>query len=140
AFRPFLAVLLTIPLAGGTATRAGAQPTAKAPTSSDHFAQVTKQQWHEDLQFLARELPKRHANAFHHTPRERFEAEVAELDRRLDRLNGDEVLVGLERLANLVGDGHTNVQFPPDRANFPLNLLRFGDEYRATHASPRHPS
>ena len=34
--------------------------------------QLSTQQWHEDLQFLARELPKRHANAFHFTPRERF--------------------------------------------------------------------
>jgi hypothetical protein len=93
---------------------------------------VTKQQWHEDLQFLARELPKRHANAFHRTPRERFEVEVAELDRRLDALNADEIYVGFNRIANLVGDGHTYVQFPDDPARLPLDIKRFGDEYRVT--------
>jgi hypothetical protein len=53
-------------------------------------ARSTTQQWREDLQFLARELPKRHANAFHHTPPEVFEAEVANLHQRMDGLNADE--------------------------------------------------
>jgi hypothetical protein len=100
--------------------------------AGDRFAQPTKQQWHEDLQFLGRELPKRHANAFHHTRRERFETEVAELDRRLDCLNPDEIYVGLDRIANLVGDGQTYVDFPEDIANFPLDIKQFGDEYRVT--------
>ncbi|HXJ42321.1 MAG TPA: hypothetical protein VNH18_23780, partial [Bryobacteraceae bacterium] len=41
--------------------------------------QLSAQQWREDLQFLARELPKRHANAFHFTRREDFEKAVANL-------------------------------------------------------------
>src|SRR5262245_40492495 len=81
---------------------------------------LTAEQWREDLQFFARELPKRHANAFHHTPRERFEAAVAELDGRLEGMNGDEVYVGLNRLANLIGDAHTFVRFPPNIAKLPL--------------------
>ncbi len=91
---------------------------------------LTKEQWREDLRFFASELPKRHANAFYHTPREQFEAAVADLDRRLDHLNGDEMYVALDRIANLIGDGHTYVQFPRDTANLPLNIKRFGDEYR----------
>lgn len=39
--------------------------------------QLSAAQWREDLAFLARELPLRHANAFHYTPRERFDAAVA---------------------------------------------------------------
>jgi hypothetical protein len=88
------------------------------------------------LRFFARELPKRHANAFHFTSRERFEREIADLDRRLDRLNGDQVIVSLEHIANLVGDGHTNVAFPADRANLPLDVARFGDDYRVTTVGP----
>lgn len=91
---------------------------------------LTKAQWHEDLAFLARELPKRHANAFHSISREKFEGEVAELDRKLDQLNTDEIYVGMDRIANLVGDGHTYIRFPEDYANLPVDIGRFGDDYR----------
>jgi hypothetical protein len=129
------AVLWAILLAGVVSARADFQEVKPvAPTAS--FAQLSKVEWHEDLRFLARELPKRHANAFHHTPRERFEAEVAALDRRLDSLNADEIYVGFNRIANLVGDGHTFVQFPDDVANLPLHIKQFGDEYRVTAVAP----
>src|ERR1035438_5273972 len=91
---------------------------------------LPKDQWHDDLMFLARELPKRHANAFHFISRERFEAEVAEFDGKLDHLNGDEIYVGMDRIANLIGDGHTYIKVPEDDANFPIDFQRFGDEYR----------
>ena len=91
---------------------------------------LSKEQWRQDLTFLAAELPKRHANAFHFISRERFEAEVAELDGKLDRLNTDEIYVGMDRIANLIGDGHTYIKVPEDDANFPIDFQRFGDEYR----------
>jgi hypothetical protein len=103
-----------------------------AAHSSEPFAHLTKAQWREDLEFLARELPKRHANAFHHTARERFEAEVASLSQRLHTMDADEIYVGLDRIANLVGDGHTYVEFPDDVARLPLQVKRFGDQYHVT--------
>jgi hypothetical protein len=110
------------------------QDAGKAPDGPT--LNLTEAQWRADLQYFARELPKRHANAFHHTPRDRFEAEIADLDRRLGRLNGDEVLVALEHIANMIGDGHTNVAFPADKANLPLDVARFGDDYRVTLVGP----
>lgn len=91
---------------------------------------ISKAQWHEDLKFYAAELPKRHINAFHHISREQFASEVAALDRRIERLDGDGVFAGLTRLAADVGDGHTNITPPDDIANFPLDVRRFGDDYR----------
>jgi hypothetical protein len=91
---------------------------------------LSKEQWRQDLAYLAAELPKRHANAFHFISRERFEAEVAELDGKLDRLNADEIYAGMDRIANLIGDGHTYMKVPEDNANFPIDLERFRDEYR----------
>jgi hypothetical protein len=107
---------------------------AKAAVAGEGVG-LTKQQRHEDLAFLARELPKRHANAFHFISRERFAAEVTELDGKLDHLNSDEIYVGMNRIANLIGDGHTYVEFPKDDANFPIDIQRFGDEYRVTAAA-----
>src|ERR1700689_3302951 len=71
---------------------------------------LSKEQRHQDLSFLASELPKRHANAFHFISREGFEAEVAELDGKLDHLNDDEIYVGMDRVANSIGDGHTYIR------------------------------
>jgi hypothetical protein len=89
-----------------------------------------KEQRREDLHYFARELPRRHGNAFHHVSRARFEAAVTKLDRRIDHLGGDAFYVGLNQIATLVGDGHTYVEFPPDRATLPLTFERFKDEYR----------
>jgi hypothetical protein len=97
---------------------------------SGPYEDLTRQQWHEDLAFFARELPKRHANAFHHTPREKFEAAVAALDARIDSLDADEIYVGMDRLANLIGDAHTYVEFPKENANLPIAIRQFDDEYR----------
>ena len=61
---------------------------------------------------------------------------MADLDRRIDGLNADEIYVGLDRIANLVGDGHTFVEFPDDTARLPLHIKRFGEEYRVTAVAP----
>lgn len=91
---------------------------------------LTKSQWHEDLRFLAKELPRRHANAFHHTSLDLFETHVTELDGKLDRLNSDEIYVGMNRLANMIGDGHTYLLSPTDDAPLSIKVDRFGDDYR----------
>lgn len=91
---------------------------------------LTKSQWHEDLRFLAKELPSRHANAFHHTSLELFKIQFSELDGKLDRLDSDEIFVGMNRLANMIGDGHTYLLSPKDDATLSLKLDRFGDDYR----------
>jgi hypothetical protein len=115
---------------------AAAQDSAAPAKKTEHTLNVSVAQWREDLAYFARELPKRHANAFHHITRERFETEIADLDRRLGGLDGDEIYVGLDRIANLIGDGHTYVRFPPDVANLPLDVSRFGEDYRVTHVAP----
>lgn len=97
---------------------------------------LTTAQWREDLAAFAAELPKRHANAFFHQPKPIFEAEVARLDRRLAALNGDEIFVNLQRIANAVGDGHTGVNMPPDRQTLPIEIGRFGTDLRIVAAGP----
>jgi hypothetical protein len=94
-------------------------------------------QWRDDLQFIARELPKRHMNAFHFTSRERFEAAVSELDHKLPRLDAAHIYVGMLRIVNSIGDGHTYLRFPDASEDFPLSVARFGSEYRVVCAAPR---
>jgi len=101
-----------------------------SPGSAEPSLDLTKEQWNEDIDFFARELPQRHANAFHHTTRQQFDAAIADLKRRLAGMNGDEIYVALDRIANSIGDAHTYVEFPADMAEFPLRLAKFGSDYR----------
>jgi len=97
---------------------------------------LSAQQWHEDLQFLARTLPEKHANAFHYTSKEKFEAAVSELDKQLDHIDSDAGWVGMARIVALVGDAHTYLKTPQDEAGFPITFSRFGNDYRVVGVSP----
>jgi len=101
-----------------------------APSSMEGSLQLTSQQWQEDVDFFARELSKRHANAFHHLTRSQFDAAIADLKHRLPQMNGDEIYVALDRIGNSIGDAHTYVEFPHDMANLPVALAKFGEDYR----------
>jgi hypothetical protein len=91
---------------------------------------LTPQQWVEDLSYFTRELPMRHPDAFAHTSRDKFEAAAAELERKIGGLNSDEIYIGLDHLANLIGDAHTYVEFPDDDAYLGLEIRHFGGELR----------
>jgi Peptidase family S41 len=103
---------------------------AEPPSLSEPRLDLTPAQWHEDLAAFARELPKRHANAFYTLSRAAFDAEVAALDARVATANGDEMFVGLQTIAKSIGDGHTGVIAPKDRRVMPLKVAKFGSDFR----------
>jgi len=100
------------------------------PSAAPERMSLSKEKWRQDLAFLAEELSRRHPDAFHFTSRDRFDAAVRELDQKLDTLNADEIYVGMDRIVNLIGDGHTYIRPPEDDANLPIDIQRFGDDYR----------
>jgi len=109
-----------------------------APLPGARMPKLTVAQWRQDLTFFATELPKRHANAFHHLSRDVFQREIAALDRRLGELDSDAVYFGLDRIANLIGDAHTFIAIPDDCANFPIDVRRFGEDYRVVAVADGH--
>jgi len=119
-----LAVLLAL----GTAA-SGRSADAPRPAAAP-----TVEQWRADLQFLARELPKRHPDPWRSTPKADFDAAVAALDARLPELDADQAYVGLDQIARMMGDAHTFVSFPDDLADLPLRIGRFGDDFRVASA------
>lgn len=99
---------------------------------------ITPDAWRADLRYLAVELPRRHKNAFHTITREEFADEVAKLDAAIPRLTNDESLVGLMRIAALVGDGHTHLDLPPSFTRYPIELHWFGIELRVVAAGAQY--
>ena len=97
---------------------------------------LTPDQWRDDVRALAADLPKVHANAFFSLTRAEFDAEVAALERRAAGANGDEMWVGLQQIAKSIGDGHTGIGAPPDRRVMPIEIGRFGEDFRVTAAGP----
>ena len=93
---------------------------------------VTKDQWHADLAHFARELPKRHLNAFHAVTREQFDAAVKELDASIATAGDDAIVVGFSRITAMVGDGHTGVHIPPNWHRLAIQIQPFGEEWRVT--------
>ena len=85
---------------------------------------MAAEQWRADIDVFARELPKRHKNAFHTVTRERFAAEVASLRERVGTVHENEIIVGLIRIAAMVGDGHTQVYLPSSIHQFPIGVVQ----------------
>lgn len=115
-----------------------------APAAAERPAELTAEQWREDLAFMAAEMKRRHANLYHSVSRERFEAAVADLHARIPTLQRNEIIVGMMRIAAMVGDGHTRVD-PRKDAKFgfpslPLKLYLFEDGLFIRAARPDHAS
>src|SRR6266850_4140950 len=87
--------------------------------------------WREDLAVLRVEMPARHANLFHAMTRAQFDSALQAIDQSLPRLARHQVIVELQKLGALVGDGHSNVSPWRDTAavfhQLPVALYWFAD-------------
>lgn len=110
-------------------------PASSQTKKADGNSTLSKAQWREDLQYLARELAKRHKNLFHNISREQFEKQVKELDEAIPTLEDYQIIVRMLQITAKVGDGHTIVVPPEWFKVLPLRLYWFGDQLRVTHAA-----
>jgi len=124
-----MAAILALLFCNCLMTTSGKEQEVTKPTT------LTKEQWRQDLQFFAKELPKRHKNAFHNVTREEFERMVAELDARIPSLQDDQIAVGMLQITAKVGDAHTYVHLPQPIKVYPLALYWFGNDLRVIAAA-----
>jgi hypothetical protein len=103
--------------------------------AADQSMEARTDAWRHDLQFFATQLREHHRNPFHLISPQQFEDAVTALDRRIPQLKDYEIVVGLARLAAMVGDGHTFVATSGVQHRFPLKLYWFGNELRVVAAS-----
>lgn len=88
-------------------------------------------QWSADIDTLQRELEARHIDLYHKVSEEEFTAHLTEIKRRLPALSQPQLTVELMRVAKLIGDGHTQVNYwGGAHSRYPLKLRMFGDDIR----------
>jgi tetratricopeptide (TPR) repeat protein len=119
---------------GGTPALAQHGPVASKPprvytTSPIPSADVAG--WRHDLRQLVSELERNHPAPFNRTPRPTFVAAVARLEQRIPQLAAHEIIVEMQRLVALVGDGHTNINLTNaagvDFHQLPIRFGMYGD-------------
>ena len=136
---PMHALLLLLALAGAPSLHAADAPAPPAPSDAK-LTPADVAAWREDLAFMAAQMEQRHKNLFHTVSRETFHAQVAALDRALPDGGRHDAIVGLMRLAALVGDGHTNVSPLKDPAfGFPSVPVKFYDFEDGVHVWAARP-
>lgn len=103
----------------------------------DASSSLTPDQWQQDLQYMATELPLLHKNAFTKITPDQFNQAVADLSRDIPLLQDHEIVVRMTRIVAMIGDAHTNlitagsvVRFK----SFPLRLYWFADGLYVTGA------
>ena len=116
-------------------TRTGPPSPVPDTTPTDN---LSKAAWREDLQYLAGELPRRHANAFHLINREQFARAVAEFDAQIPKLQNSDIVMGLSRIVAMIGDGHTHLRWGRLYREVPLRLFWFGNQLRVTGAPAKY--
>lgn len=105
-------------------------------TASEPNVTIDAALWRADLEFVRVNLPKRHISAFHAVSQEAFDAGIDRLESLSANQSADARLVGLFQVLNLIGDGHTGLIFPRDRAYFPIEIQEFGSEFRVARSAP----
>lgn len=106
-------------------------------------AELTPADWAEDLDFVVEVLTERHPDilGYHSVEPATFDAAVERARRTARAGSSADVVLALDRLVGLVGDGHTSLDAIQARAGLgrlPLGTGYFGDELRVFAVAPGH--
>jgi len=96
------------------------------------------EQWSQDLEYFVNEIGTKHRDPYHFTSKAEFDRAVTSLRQRIGSMKDYEVVVGLQHLAALVGDGHTFLDTSDLYTRFPLDVFWFGDDLRVIGGAPEY--
>src|SRR6185437_7008699 len=88
--------------------------------------------------YFAHEIATNHRDPYHFITKARFDQSVSDLHHRIPRMRDYQVVVGLQHLAALVGDGHTFLDTRGLYERFPLQVFWFGNDLRVVRAAPEY--
>ena len=94
------------------------------------LAQITTDQWRQDIDTLAENLLEKHPNFFSKHSVEEFENAIDALDSKLDSLSNSQIIMEINRLIALGGDSHTNAgfsEFAKSMHRLPIQVIVLSD-------------
>jgi hypothetical protein len=106
--------------------------------ASAQIPSLTGQQWIADTQHFADEVRAHHRDPYHLISKARFDSEVSALKARIPSMKDYEVVVGLQRLAAIIGDGHTFIDTSKLYRQLPIEVFWFGNDLRVVCAAPEY--
>jgi hypothetical protein len=117
-----IAGLLAVVLALQAAVMYGQQSTTR------------EDRWRQDLDFYATTIKQTHPQPFANLPAEEFDGMVRELSGQVGTLTDLQVLLGMNRIASRMGDGHTSVAALPGVRLFSIRLQWLADGWYVVDA------
>ena len=96
--------------------------------ASAQIPSLTAQQWIQNAQHFADEIRAHHRDPYHLISKMHFDSEVAALKARIPSMK--DYVVGLQRVAALIGDGHTFIDTSKLYHQLPIEVFWFGNDLR----------
>lgn len=108
----------------------------RIPAAPPRAAADRDARWQQDLDYLARELPRLHVAPFHSVSPADFEQAIADVKTRVPALSDAELALEVMRIVALLGDAHTRAVPGPlvELRLYPLQLTWFADGLYVTQA------
>ncbi len=99
--------------------------------SSFSLAQQNRNEaWKNDIEFLKKELPRRHKNLFFAVDKKTFESKLDKLSEGLPNYSEEKIVLSLQKIIAEMGDDHTSIDYQPIAKNagvFVMTLYWFSD-------------
>jgi tetratricopeptide (TPR) repeat protein len=109
---------------------------------SDQSAKTETKKWREDLRYMAEQMPLFHKDLLHQMTREQFDAAIKKLYNRIPVLARHQIIVEMQRIVAMAGDGHTNIYPTRDPKIgfhvFPVKMYFFQDGLFIRSADKEH--
>ena len=93
-----------------------------------------REKWLKDLEFIEKELPKRHKNLFFELDSKTFYSQLDEIKNDIDELSDEKIIVRLAILIASIKDGHSSLVMKFENM-YPLELFCFDDGIFVTRAN-----
>ncbi len=96
--------------------------------NNDYRDEKRNQLLKEDIEFLRKELPKKHVNMYDNMSWEEFNSSMVHLENMVGRLENEEVFVEMDKIIALIGDAHTHTNsFNLYKYMYPVLFYKFDD-------------
>lgn len=114
----------------------------KASAQATETGNHDLESWIEDVEYLKKELPERHTDLYHHTPKAVFDSAFTSLLNKLPNLNNYERLVEVSKIMHLLGpgNGHSRVRYSGGilKNQLPFRGYSFSDRFYIVSTSPEN--